>query len=70
MQKFTSQAQPPLGVPRLNYQEGIISAVETEQNEAAAFLGELDRSASEDVDDSFQFLLEDWRAELEGWLRA
>ena len=58
------------GVPRLNYQEGIISAVKTEQNEAAAFLRDLDRSALEDVDDGFQFLLEDWRAELEGWLRA
>ena len=51
------------GVPRLNYQEGIISAVKR-TNGAAAFLRELDRSALEEcVDDGFQLKI----GAVEGW---
>ena len=58
------------GDPRLNYQEGIISAIKSEQSEASAFLRELDSSDWEDIDDEFQILLDDWQAEMEGWLRV
>ena len=57
------------GEPRVNYQEGIISAIKSEQSEASAFLRELDSLDREDIDDEFQFILDDWRVELEGWLR-
>ena len=57
------------GEPRVNYQEGIISAIKSEQSEASAFLRELDSLDREDIDNEFQFILDDWRVELEGWLR-
>jgi hypothetical protein len=58
------------GVPRLGYQEGIISAVESELHAAKDFLDELEGSQLECGDDSFIFVLQNWENEMASWLKA